>query len=417
MKKVLGLFIAAVLVCAGITACGKDTTDAKVSADYLDDVKGQYSEYVDASETMNVDSAQYEAVILFHTDKNVEDFRVFSLGLGIDENGSVGYIPTEVYCSAELRKDAPIAVPLNFPGDMSLNGFSYKESDDNLKTYTIGISGKDGSLVINAENFTMPEETSDPEDSSAIDSAPTTESTSDTEKSFFGIWEFEGYVDECNEYTWQGEFQNCDYDGDGKTDKLSRSWNEDKELATYTIEFGNGDKLITPEGYETGFPHVQAGDLDGDGVKEILVTLTYDTSTDPYSFGEMWLFDYDKATGEYVEVELPLVKIEKGAKGFNVDYDKPEDNKIKFTLREAGLSRTEEVDADYLSNWWSDDLTMQQRPVFFAEILNKGDSGSVLRCYVEPLHRWGPMMGFNLNYINGKYEIGYIEIDTPHSWE
>ena len=232
-----------------------------------------------------------------------------------------------------------------------------------------------------------------------------------SEQSPFAIWEYDGYVDECEGYTWQDEFKDCDYDDDGKNDRLSRKWIGDKELAIYTIEFGNGNILVTPEGWETGFPHIQSGDLDGDGIKEILVTLTYDTSTDPYSFGDMWLFDFDESAGEYDEVELPLVKGENGAKGINVDYDKPEDNKIRFTLREAGLSSTVEVDQDYLSNWWADNLTTQLRPVFYAEI--KNDSNPVLRCYLNPVHRWTPTMGFNLNYVNGKYEIGYVEIDEP----
>ena len=250
---------------------------------------------------------------------------------------------------------------------------------------------------------------------STKDDSTSSENTALTESSPFILWEYEGYVDECEGYTWQEEFFDCDYDGDGKKDRVNRSWDGDKQTATYQIEFGNGDKLVTPDGWETGFPHVQSGDLDGDGAKEILVTLTYDTSTDPDSFGDMWLFDKDQTSGEYAEVELPLINGENGAKGFNVDYEKPEDNKIRFTVREAGLSRTEEVDADYISNWWSDDLTTQVRPVFYAEIIN--DSNPVLRCYFEPLHRWGPMMGFNLNYVRGKYEIGYIELDTPDSWE
>ena len=163
MKNVLGLFIAVVMICVGITACGNgsesgnNTGVATVSADYLDDIKEKYPDYVDASETMKVDSSDYDTVLLFHTDGSVQDFRVFSVELSIDENGGTDFIPTEVFRSAELKKEAPIAVPLNFTGDMSLNGFSYKESDGNIKTFTIGISGKDGSLVINAENFALPE--------------------------------------------------------------------------------------------------------------------------------------------------------------------------------------------------------------------------------------------------------------------
>ena len=98
----------------------EQTKKTNVSVDYLDDVKGQYSNYVDASEIMKVNSAEYETVVLFHADEDVEDFRVFSLELNIDENGNANPIATEVFRAAELKKEAPIAIPLNFPGDMSL---------------------------------------------------------------------------------------------------------------------------------------------------------------------------------------------------------------------------------------------------------------------------------------------------------
>ena len=135
----------------------EQTKNPKVFVDYFDVVKDLYPDYVDASEMMKGNSAEYETVVLFHTDGKVEDFRVFSLELNVDENGGVDFIPTEVFRLAELKQDAPIAVPLNFPGDMSLNGFCYKGPDGNVNTFTVGISGEDGSLLINAENFAVPE--------------------------------------------------------------------------------------------------------------------------------------------------------------------------------------------------------------------------------------------------------------------
>ena len=132
--------------------------DVTVSADYLDDVKDRYPDYVDASESMNVKRSEYETVVLFHADGDAEDFRVFSMDLAIDENGNADYNPTEVFRAARLNKDTPVAVPLNFPGDMSVNGFCYKGPDGNLKTFIISISGKDGSLVISAENYAVPEQ-------------------------------------------------------------------------------------------------------------------------------------------------------------------------------------------------------------------------------------------------------------------
>jgi hypothetical protein len=230
------------------------------------------------------------------------------------------------------------------------------------------------------------------------------------EKSPFILWEYEGYVDECAGYFWQEEFQNCDYDADGMPDRLNRSWSQEDETAVYTIEFGNGDTLTVPPGWETGFPHVQSGDLDEDGEKEILVTLSYDTSTDPSSFGDMWLFDKD-ASGEYKEVALPLASGENGAKGFTIDYDEPDGCVIRYSIKEAGLSRSEDVGDDYINNWWTTERTTNMRSVYWAEILEV--NYPVVRCYVEPLPRGGDSLGFNLAYRNGKYEIGYVELDSP----
>ena len=127
-----------------------------VLADYLEDVVDRYPDYIDASEQMNGSRTDYETVILFHTDRDVEDFRVFSLEMNIDDNGIPDFTATEVFRTGELKKDTPIAVPLSFPGDMSHNGFCFKGPDGNLETFTISQSGMDGSLVINPESFAVP---------------------------------------------------------------------------------------------------------------------------------------------------------------------------------------------------------------------------------------------------------------------
>lgn len=283
-------------------------------------------------------------------------------------------------------------------------------SDNATEFNTVASTNSNDEENIDAMGAASFEENNDTEDAAEAE-----DSVSEAQRSPFDIWEYEGYVDECEGYIWQEEFFDCDYDGDGETDRVNRSWDGKEQTAIYTIEFGNGDRLITPKGWETGFPHIQSGDIDGDGTKEVLVTLTYDTSTDPYSFGDMWLFDRNESTGEYNEVELPLANAgENGAKGFEMEYDKPEDGKIRFTIKDAGLSRTEEVGEEYISTWWSDEAVSEKRCVFCAEITNKNNP--VLRCYIAPFRRWSLILGFNLNYNNGKYEIGYIEIDEPDSW-
>ena len=237
------------------------------------------------------------------------------------------------------------------------------------------------------------------------------EAAYDDDKSPFVLWQYEGYVDECEGYYRQDEFMDCDYDSDGKKDRLLRKWNGDEQTALYTVEFGNGNILEVPQGWETGFPHVQGGDLDGDGEKEILVTLSYDTGTDPMSYGDMWLFHWDALTSEYKEVTLPLISGENGAKGFTIEYEKPEDLLVRYTIKEAGLSRSEEISDDYLNSWWTDEAASEFRSIYWAEI--REGANPAVRCYVEPLPRGGASLGFDLSYRNGKYEIGYMELDSP----
>ena len=141
------------------------------------------------------------------------------------------------------------------------------------------------------------------------------------------------------------------------------------------------------------------------------MTLSYDTSTDPLSFGDIWLFDYDDSTSEYKEISLPLTSGENGAKGFTISYDKPEDLVIRYTIKETGLSRSEEVNDDYRNSWWTNEKTTEMRSVYWAE-MREGKNPAV-RCYVEPLPRSGVSLGFDLYYRNGKYDIGYVELDTP----
>lgn len=62
--------------------------------------------------------------------------------------GNVGFDRAEVFHVPELKAGAALAVPMRFPGDMPSNGFSYTDADGSTKVYTIGVSGKDGSLFV-----------------------------------------------------------------------------------------------------------------------------------------------------------------------------------------------------------------------------------------------------------------------------
>jgi hypothetical protein len=223
------------------------------------------------------------------------------------------------------------------------------------------------------------------------------------------LWEYSGYLDECEGYTWKNDFVNRDYDGDSKLDRLKREYDSVNDVAHYTLEFGNEDLLVVPPCWSTGFPHVQNKDLDEDGVNEILFTLSYDTSTDPYAYGDLWLFDKKENSKRYSEVELPFASGENGAKGFNIDYEKPANGFISYSLKEMPYTGTQELSDEFVSSWWTDDAVSKFCPIYYAVIKEK--ESPVIRCYFSPLSRSGECLAFDLKYVNGRYQIGKIEAD------
>ncbi|SDB50663.1 hypothetical protein [Butyrivibrio sp. INlla16] len=182
------------------------------------------------------------------------------------------------------------------------------------------------------------------------------------------LWKYDGYVDEAMGYSFREDFVDKDYDGDGKTDRLYRISDSDNDKAKYKIEFGNGNSIETPSCHITGFPHIQTGDLDKDGEEEILFTVTFDAYSDPYVSCEIWLFDFDDATNEYREADLPLTVGEYGGKGLTIDYEAPVKSSIGFTAKENNYKAVTEVPEEVIDNWWEQDAVTEVRPVWYAVI-------------------------------------------------
>lgn len=118
----------------------------------------------------------------------------------------------------------------------------------------------------------------------------------------FAYASYTGYMDECAAWDGYGQFVNRDYDGDGRRDRVYRTNLSSDDRCTYRIEFGNGDVIETKR-LGMGIPEIQTCDLNGDGVKEILIQLSYGFSSDPNAYGETALFE--KKNGRYEPLMPP----------------------------------------------------------------------------------------------------------------
>ncbi len=128
----------------------------------------------------------------------------------------------------------------------------------------------------------------------------------------FAYVEYTGYLDACTQWTGHTAFVGQDYDGDGRTDRVFRTYEKDSQYCRYRILFGNNTVLeFEKDVYMDGMPTIKAADLNGDGVNEIILLLQYAASTDMRTVGDFAVFE--KTKGDvYVQAKLPFLESEQG---------------------------------------------------------------------------------------------------------
>lgn len=100
---------------------------------------------VDYADEFFADVSEYQAKILFSTDKRVRDFKVLSLLLVND-----GFETRELYTLGDLKPGKPFLLGMTFWGDMPSYGVSYVDDEGVARRFSISQSGMDGSLVLSA---------------------------------------------------------------------------------------------------------------------------------------------------------------------------------------------------------------------------------------------------------------------------
>ena len=120
-----------------------------VSAYYLEEVADKYPDYVNESANKKGEKSDCDIDILFNAKEDVTDFKIYAVEyIATDSDDGFDFEFTEEYSAAELKKDTPTVIPIDFSADLPHEAFSYKDKNGDVKKFFIGQSGDDGSLFI-----------------------------------------------------------------------------------------------------------------------------------------------------------------------------------------------------------------------------------------------------------------------------
>ena len=299
-----------------------------------------------------------------------------------------------------MKKKNLIAIGMIISGSLVLGACSSSVADTNRGNY----EAEKDTETPTPEPVEEAAPTAEPTEAEE-EPAATPEAVNEEDLSPIVLWEYDGYVDECAEYLWRTEFVDQDYDNDGKTDRLYRHYSDnDPDRAAYTIEFGNGETINITKGWNTGFPHVQAGDMNKDGWVDIVFDLSYDTSTHPPAAGQLWVFESVGGGPDYREAALPFGQGENGQRTLTIDYGTAIDNKVSFTVMQNGFTDTAELTDDFLTYNWVPEITREDKTVYDPRLELK-NGRYVLHCYTEPFWRTWCFLEYDLACEGKSWEI------------
>lgn len=172
--------------------------------------------------------------------------------------------------------------------------------------------------------------------------------TDSAEDPFWQAMHYAGYLDESPYSMWKNDWNDCDFDGDGKRDRVYRDVTG--TAVSYRIDFGNGGVLDIGS-FEDAFTglSLQSADADGDGDMEILFVGAHMASTDPYSNSEIAFFY--KENGSYRMAHLPgaydAAGNERGAyeTGWDIYASAEGENAVTFYSNSLAFRETVELEA------------------------------------------------------------------------
>lgn len=113
-----------------------------VQACWAEDVLDGISDYHEVS----VSTAEPLARVLLSCEYAVKDFKV--LGIEASMSSSLSFFTEELYALDELTSERPLLLNLTFYGLLPYYGVSYVDDSGETISYSINMSGKDGSVIL-----------------------------------------------------------------------------------------------------------------------------------------------------------------------------------------------------------------------------------------------------------------------------
>ncbi len=121
----------------------KQAFEPAVQGDWAEDVLGNYSSYNEVS----VSSEEPVAQVLFSCDRVVKDFKVLGVQ-AIPTESTVLFSTDDLFDCGELTPDCPLLLYMTFFGTLPYFGVSYVDDSGETISYSINMSGMDGSVIL-----------------------------------------------------------------------------------------------------------------------------------------------------------------------------------------------------------------------------------------------------------------------------
>ena len=120
-----------------------ETKNASVTVEQVEDIAGEYGTVFNAS------ADEYAFYAVFRTDVKITDVKVLGLTfVDADESGVMTFDKEVLHTVDEIGPDFNLAVHLTADGSIPAYGISYADTDCTIKSFSVNMSGEDGSLYL-----------------------------------------------------------------------------------------------------------------------------------------------------------------------------------------------------------------------------------------------------------------------------